>query len=127
LPVRRRAVVALGEGALDLGGAGHRVDHAGELGQDAVAHQLDDAPAARSDGRRDQLVVVGLDGGQGADLVGAREAAVAGHVGGQDGREPAFDFLGHGATASSWEIRNTRLAEVRRIGRLSGQPSARWG
>jgi hypothetical protein len=126
LAVRRRRVIALGEGALDLGGAGHRVDHAGELGQEAVAHELDDAPPAPGDGRFDQLLVVGLDGGQGADLVGAHEAAVAGHVGGQDGGKPAFDVLGHGARASSWEIRNTRLAEVRRIGRLSGRPSARW-
>ena len=35
--------------------------------------------------------LVGLEAGERAGLVGFHEAAVADHVGGQDGREPAFD------------------------------------
>ena len=48
-PLGRDVGVALGHLALHLGGAAHRVDHAGELDQQAVAGRLDDAAAVLGD------------------------------------------------------------------------------
>ena len=65
--VRRDAGVALGHGALDRQRAVEGIDHARELGQQAVAHQLDDAPPVRGDGRSDQLILVLLERGVSSD------------------------------------------------------------
>ena len=54
------ARLAPGHGALDLDGALHGVDHARELHQRAVAHQLDDASVVRRDRRIDELPGEGL-------------------------------------------------------------------
>ena len=78
-------MVARGHAALDVDRAPDRVDHAGELDEEAVAGGLDDPAGVRGDGGIDQLAPVRLQRGQGAVLVGAHEPAVAGDVGRQDG------------------------------------------
>ena len=85
--VGRHAGVALRHAALDLDRATHRVDDAGELHQQAVAGGLDDAAAMFGDLRIDQRGEMRLERRERAVLVGAHEPAVAGHVGGQDGRK----------------------------------------
>ena len=56
--------VALGHAALDRDGALHGVDHARELHQRAVAHQLDDAPVMRGDGGLDEVSAGALSDGR---------------------------------------------------------------
>ena len=51
----RRAGVALDHAVLHFDRAAHRVDHAAELDEDAVAGALDDAPMMRVDGGIDQI------------------------------------------------------------------------
>jgi hypothetical protein len=93
----RHPVIALGHGALNLDRALDSVDHARELDQRAVAHQLYRAAAARCDRRLEQLAAVGFQAGERTGLVRAHEARVAGHIGGEDRRKSAVH--GHGATA----------------------------
>jgi hypothetical protein len=62
----------------------HRVDHAAEFDEAAVAGALDDAPVVRGDGGIDQIAAQPPEPRQGAVLVGAREPAVADDVGHQD-------------------------------------------
>ena len=51
----RQARVALDEAVLHFDRAAHRVDHAAELDETAVAGALDDAPVMRVDGGIDQI------------------------------------------------------------------------
>ena len=96
-PVRRDAGVAQDHRALYLDRALDGFDHAGELDQHPVAGRLDRVPMMFRDLRVDELVSVCPEGGKRPRLVDAHEAAVADHVGGQDGGEFAFNFLGgHG-------------------------------
>ena len=76
---------------LDRDGAGDRVDGAGELAEDAVAHQLDDAPAVLGDERLDELLAVGLEAVEGAPLVALHQARVADHICRENSGEPAVD------------------------------------
>jgi hypothetical protein len=73
----------------------HGVDRAGEIGDDAVAGGVENAPAMR----RDQPVdddPAGLQPGERANLVVRHQPAVTGDVGGENRRELAFDRrLGH--------------------------------
>ena len=80
---------------LDLDRALGRVDHAGELGQDAVARGVDDAAAVAADQRQDHRLVP-LEVADRRGLVLPHEPAVAGDVGREDGGEPALD-RGRGA------------------------------
>ena len=108
----------LGHAALDRDRAGDRVDDAGELAEDAVAHQLDDAPAVLGDERLDELLAVGLEAVEGALLVALHQARVADHVRRQDGGEPAVDAgSGHGA-ALRGASDGPMLAEMRLLVRL---------
>jgi hypothetical protein len=75
---------------LDVGGALDRLDDARELGQEPVAHELHDAPAAPADLGLHQLLAQRHEALQRARLVGAHEARVANHVGGEYGSQPAF-------------------------------------
>jgi len=77
---RRRAGVALGLQPLDLDRAAHRVDDAREFQQQAVPGRLDDAPGVLGDLRVDELAAVRLQCRQGAAVVHAHEARVAGHI-----------------------------------------------
>ena len=81
----------LGHAALDRDRAGDRVDGAGKLAEDAVAHQLDDTPAMLGDERLDELLTVGFQAVEGALLVALHQARVADHVRREDGGEPAVD------------------------------------
>ena len=95
----RRAAVALDHAALQLDGRPHRFDGAGELDQHAVAHRLDDAAVEALDDRRHELGEMRPQVVERPLLVGAHQAAVAGDVGEQDGRQPAVGRLvGHAAS-----------------------------
>ena len=112
------ARLPLGHAALDRDRAGDRVDGAGELAEDAVAHELDDAAAVLGDERLDELLAVGLEALEGALLVALHEARVADHVRRQDGGEPAVDAgSGHGA-ALLGASDGAMLSEMRLLVRL---------
>ena len=91
----RQAGVALDEAVLHLDRAAHRVDHAAELDEAAVAGALDDAPAMRVDRRIDQIAAQPPQPRQRAILVRAGEPAVADDVRDQDRRD--FPGSRHGA------------------------------
>ncbi len=76
---------------------GERVDDGVEARQHGVAGGVHHAPAVPGDGGVDD-VEVGGQGAVGGVLVLARQAAVAGDVGVEDGGEPARQafFVGHG-------------------------------
>ena len=80
-------------GFLNLHRAGDGVDHAGELDQGAVAHQLDDATAMAGNERIDDRAAQGLEAVERARLVDCHEAAVADHVRAQNRGEPASDIV----------------------------------
>ncbi len=71
--------------------AGDRFDDARELDQNAVAGGLDDAALVLGNLRVDQLAAMGAQPRQRAGLVLAHQPAVAGDIGGEDGRKPALD------------------------------------
>src|SRR3546814_12701212 len=85
-------------------GATHRLDHAGELHQQPVAHGLEDPAAVAGEERVEMLAPVGLDGSQRHPLVALHEGAEADHVGGENCREPTTlrDFSHVKALSSSW-------------------------
>src|SRR6266446_9436994 len=76
---------------LDLGRAAQRIDHAGELHQQAVAGGLDDAAPVLGDLGIDQLAAVRLEPRKRPFLVDADQPAVARDVRGENGSQPAFD------------------------------------
>jgi hypothetical protein len=73
---------------LDLGGALHGVDDAGELGEHVVAGRVHHPSPVAGHGRRDRLPVRG-DRADGGDLVVAHQPAVAFDVGAEDGGQLA--------------------------------------
>ena len=86
-----------GHALLQIDGALHGVDGAGELDQHAVAGHLEDAALMLGDQWLQHLLAPGLERGQRAGLIVLHQPAVADHVGGQDGSEAALDaFFGHG-------------------------------
>jgi hypothetical protein len=89
-PVFRHGSISCRHAALDLGRTFHRLDHAAELGQHAVAHELDDAAAVARDRGIDHLGAMRLQARQRAGFVQAHQPAVAGDIGSQDGGEAAF-------------------------------------
>ena len=100
--VVRHAGVALDHAVLHLDRAAHRVDHAAELDQRAVAGALDDAAVMDGDGRVDQVAAQRPQPRERALLVRAGEPAVADHVGGQDrGKLPGF---GHGVASGFGQV-----------------------
>ena len=93
------AGVALGHAGLDLDGAAHCIDDAGELGEQPVAGGLHD-PAAVPRDRWDRRVRGDARrAGERAFLVSAHQPAVAGDVGRKDRRELPFDPI-HGQPLS---------------------------
>ena len=76
--------------ALDLGRACGRANHAGELGEDAVARSIDDAAAVPAHQRQDHGLVA-LEVAERSGLVLAHESAVTRDVGGKNGRKSALD------------------------------------
>ena len=111
-PFGRHAGIALDEAVLHLDRAAHRVDHAAELDDAAVAGALDDAAAMGGDGGIDQVAAEAPQPRKRPLLVGAGEAAVADDVGHQDRRELARLVHSSGtpamrmpsATRSRWAI-----------------------
>src|SRR5208283_3601428 len=94
--VGRHVGVAPDHFALDLDGIAHRIDDAGELGQEAVAGGLDDAAPVLGDLGVAELAPYRRQRDQGAFLVGAHQPRIAGDIGRQDRRQPALDPLpGH--------------------------------
>jgi len=83
---------------LDFAGAAQSVDGAGELGQQAVARGLDDAPVMLGDGRFNQLGADRLEAPQCALLVGSDQPRVTRHISGEDGGQTTG--CGHGEIAS---------------------------
>src|SRR5271167_1165142 len=73
----RRGHVALDEAGLHLDRAAHRVDHAVELDDRAVAGALDDAAVMGGDGRVDQIAAQPPEARKGSILVRAGEQAVS--------------------------------------------------
>ena len=79
--------------ALNLDGAAHRVDDAGELHQQAVAGGLDDATAVLVDLGIDEFAPMRIPLGERALLVRTHKATVAGDIGRENGREPSRHAL----------------------------------
>ena len=100
-------LVARRHDALDLGRARGRADHAGELGEYAIARGVDDAAAVLTHQRQDHglvaFQVAHRDG-----LVLAHEPAVPRDIGSKNGRESAVDrrvFVHHRfCVAHTWVI-----------------------
>jgi hypothetical protein len=89
-PVLGQLGVAAGKLRLDLDRTSHGLDGACELGEHAIAGGTDDAAVVARDPYI-HLQPVGVQGAERAFLVGRHEAAVALHVGTQDGRELTLD------------------------------------
>ena len=108
----RHAGVALDHAVLHFDRAAHRVDHAAELDEAAVAGALDDAPVMRGDGGIDEIAAQPPQPRQRAILVRAREPAVADDIGDQDRRE--FPGFGHGAPSGVMQ-NSTKAGRSRRL------------
>ena len=88
--ILRHPGVALRHAPLHLDGALDRIDDAGELDQEAIAHGLDNAPFVPGNCRGDELLAVGYQLRKRAGLIRLHETAVADHVSGQDRGQTAF-------------------------------------
>ena len=100
-PVGRNSDVALDHRILNGYGASHRFDDAAELHESAVACALEHAAVLARDRRVDEFGAQLAQPREGAVLVGARHAAEADDVGGQDRRD--FPGLGHGSPVDGRE------------------------
>ena len=87
----RNAFVFSLEPGLDIDGALHRIDHAGELGEHAVAGRVHEPPVMLLDERVDYLAV-GRKGAESRLFIFPHEAAVAEDVGAEYGGELAFHY-----------------------------------
>jgi hypothetical protein len=97
--------LAVEHAALHLGGTAHRIDDARKFGQHAVASGLDDAAAMLGDLRIDQLPAVRLEAFERAFFVGAHQARIARHIGGEDRGKTAGRV--HGNSAARPPLRST--------------------
>ncbi len=82
--VGRDLGVALDHRPLDFNGAVHRVDHAAEFNDTAVARALDDAAVMHRDGRVDQVAAQGPKASEDSVFIRTRKPRVADDVGHQD-------------------------------------------
>ena len=87
--------VAIDHRALQLGGAAHRVDDAGEFRQNAVAGGFDDAAAVLPDLRVDELTADALEPFERPLLVCSHQPRIGHDIGGEDCGETAFNRLFH--------------------------------
>jgi hypothetical protein len=92
-PVGRHLGIALGHRALHFDGAAHRIDDAREFDEEPVAGGLDDAAPVLSDLRIAQLAPDRLQRSERAFLVVSHRPRIAGDIGRQNRRQPAFDAL----------------------------------
>ena len=88
--ILRLAGVSLRHSSLDIDRALNRVDDAAELGQKAIAHELEDAAAMLRYRRFNEFIAVSLDPLKGFRFVLLHQAAVADDVSGENGGELAF-------------------------------------
>ena len=83
----RQTHVALDHAGLHLDRAAHRIDHAAELDDRAVAGALDDAAVVKRDGWVDEVAAKRPQARKRPFLVGAGEPAVSDDIRNQDRRE----------------------------------------
>jgi hypothetical protein len=95
----KHASVALDHAGLHFDRAAHRVNHAAELDDRAVAGALDDAAMVHGDDWVDQVAPKGAEPCEDAIFVRASKPGVADDVGNQDRGE--FPGLAHGAIAEA--------------------------
>jgi hypothetical protein len=88
--------IAIDQRALQLDGAAHRVDDAGEFRQNAVAGGFDDAAAVLPDFRVDEQTADALQPFERPLLVRSHQPRIAHDIGGEDSGETAFDGLSQG-------------------------------
>jgi len=81
--VRGQVRLALGDAALDRRGALDRIDHARELDQRIVAHQLHDPAVVLGDFRLDEVLTQRREARVGAFLVSRHQPRVADDIGGE--------------------------------------------
>ena len=81
----RHFPIGVAECLLQVDGALNRVDRAGEFHQHSVARDLEDAALVRRNERFKHILATGLEGSQGAGLIGFHQAAEADDISGQDG------------------------------------------
>ena len=86
--------LALRHAALGGDGAGDRIDHAAELAERAVAHELDDAAMVLRDQRLDEALAVVLEALERSRLVALDQARIADHIGRENGGKAAVDAGG---------------------------------
>ena len=103
--LRRQAGVALDHAALHFDRAAHRVDHAPELDDRAVAGALDDAPVMNGDDGVDEIAAKGPQAREDAILVRACEPAVADDIRDQDRRK--LSGLAHCASPVAGRLAQT--------------------
>src|SRR4051794_16589563 len=89
--VFRARGVALGHATLHRDRTGDRLYYAREFDQQTIARYFDDPALVLDDLRVDQFAAVGSEPCESAGFVLSHEAAVSGYIGGENGREPAFD------------------------------------
>ena len=92
--IRAHVRIAPSHSLLHLDGAAHRIDDAGELGQQPVARRLDDPAAMLGDAGIEQFAAMAVKAGKGAFVVGAHQPTVAGDVSRKDRRELSLDAVG---------------------------------
>ena len=113
---------------LQVDGTLHGVDDAGELDQDAVAHDLEDPSALPCDQWHQDILATRPQQRHRSGLILLHEPAVADHVGGKNGGETALDaFFSHVVRISSEDAADEIvLVPVREIPSLAlaGVPDA---
>jgi hypothetical protein len=108
---RRQAGVALDHASLHFDGATHRVHHAAELDERAVAGAFDHAAVMEGNGRIDQVAAERPEPRQNAILVRSREPAIADDIRDQNRRD--LPGLTHGAPSSAMQHSTKSLRAVR--------------
>ena len=94
--ILRHGAVAFLDAELNLHRATRGVNDACELDQEPIASGLDDTAPMRGNLRIKNFPPMGLERGECTFLINAHQAAVAGHIGSEDGSQPSFDApLGH--------------------------------
>ena len=110
----RHARIALDHGVLHFDRTAHRIDHAAELDQRAVAGALDHPAVVHGDGRIDEVAAQRPQPRQGAVLVGAGQAAEADDVRRQN-RDELAGFAHHAPIAVGRRLNAARQSRSRRF------------
>src|SRR6516162_6224381 len=96
LALARELIIACAKGGLDLSGAAHGFDGAGELGRDSVTGRIEDAATMQLHQLFKHLLV-GAKCLQRPLFVLCHQTAIRCDVGGKDRRQFAFEAIGRGA------------------------------